>query len=57
MGHTCRIIVRRPEWKRKLGRPSRRWEDNNRMDLREIGWECVLTRCVWLMIRTGGGLL
>jgi hypothetical protein len=24
-----------------IGRPSRRWEDNIRMDLREIGWEGV----------------
>jgi hypothetical protein len=26
----------RPEGKRPLGRPRRRWEDNNKMDLREI---------------------
>jgi hypothetical protein len=28
-----------PEGKRELGRPRRRWEDNVRMDLREIEWE------------------
>jgi hypothetical protein len=28
----------KPEVKRPLGRPRRRWEDNIRMDLREIGW-------------------
>jgi hypothetical protein len=33
----CRILVRRPEGKRPLGRPRRRWEDNIKMDLREIG--------------------
>jgi hypothetical protein len=33
-----RILVGKPEGKRPLGRPRRRWEDNNRMDLREIGW-------------------
>jgi hypothetical protein len=33
-----RILVGRPEGKRALGRPIRRWEDNIRMDLREIGW-------------------
>jgi hypothetical protein len=27
-----------PEGKRPLGRPRRRWEDNIKMDLREIGW-------------------
>jgi len=29
------------EGKRALGRHSRRWEDNIRMDLREIGWDVV----------------
>jgi hypothetical protein len=33
-----RILVGTPEGKRPLGRPRRRWEDNIRMDLREIGW-------------------
>jgi hypothetical protein len=28
----------KPEGKRPLGRPRRRWEDNIRMKLREIGW-------------------
>jgi hypothetical protein len=32
-----RVLVRRPEGKRPLGRPRRRWEDNINMDLREIG--------------------
>jgi len=32
-----RILVWRPEGKRQLGRPRRRWEDNINMDLREIG--------------------
>jgi hypothetical protein len=32
-----RILVGEPEGKRPLGRPRRRWEDNIRMDLREIG--------------------
>jgi hypothetical protein len=30
--------VGNPEGKRKLGRPRRRWENNIKMDLREIGW-------------------
>jgi hypothetical protein len=33
-----RILVGKPEGKRPLGRHRRRWEDNIRMDLREIGW-------------------
>jgi hypothetical protein len=31
------VLVWRPEWKSPLGRPRRRWEDNIKMDLREIG--------------------
>jgi hypothetical protein len=33
----CKVLVRRPEEKRPLRRPGRRWEDNIKMDLREIG--------------------
>jgi hypothetical protein len=33
-----RILVGRPEGRRPLGRPRRRWEDNIKMDLREVGW-------------------
>jgi hypothetical protein len=33
-----KVLVRKPEGKRHLGRPRRRWEDVIRMDLREIGW-------------------
>jgi hypothetical protein len=36
-----RILVGKPEGKRPLGRPSRRWVDNIKMDLREIRWDCV----------------
>jgi hypothetical protein len=32
-----RVLVGRPEGKRLLGRPGRRWEDNIMLDLREIG--------------------
>jgi hypothetical protein len=31
------VLVGRPEGKRPLGRPGRRWEDNIKMDLTEIG--------------------
>jgi len=36
-----RALVGRPERRRPLGRPRRRWEDNIRMDLREVGCGCV----------------
>jgi hypothetical protein len=36
-----RVLVGRPEGKRQLGRPRRRWEDNIKMDLREIGIDGV----------------
>jgi hypothetical protein len=32
-----RVLVERPEGKRPLGRPRRRWDDNIKMDLRKIG--------------------
>ena len=32
-----RVLVGKPEGKRTLGRPRRRWEDNIRMDLQEVG--------------------
>jgi len=35
-----RVLVGRPEGKRPLGRPRHRWEDNIRMDLREVGCGC-----------------
>jgi hypothetical protein len=36
-----RILVGTPEGKSPLGRPRRRWVDNIKMDLREIGWARV----------------
>jgi hypothetical protein len=42
MGETrnaYRILVGKPEGKKPLGRPRRRWVDNFKMDLREIGWD------------------
>jgi hypothetical protein len=51
-----KVLVGKPEGKRPLGRPRRRWEDGIRMDHREIGlgvwigFDCLRTG-------TGGGLL
>jgi hypothetical protein len=39
-----RILVGRPEGRRPLGRPRRRWEDNIKWDLQEVGWwsmDCI----------------
>ena len=51
-----RVLVEKTEGKRPLGRPRRRWEDNIKMDLREVGW-AAWTGSIWLRIGTGGGLL
>jgi hypothetical protein len=53
-----KFLVAKPEGKRPLGRPSRRWEDGIRMDLREIGLGGVdWIGFDWLRTGTGGGLL
>ena len=48
--------VGKPEGKRPLGRPRRRWEDNIKMDLQELGG-VVGTGWSWFRIGTGGGHL
>ena len=50
------VLVGKPEGKRPLGRPRRRWEDNIKMIFRK--WERVVgTGWSWLRIGTGGGRL
>ena len=39
-GGVYRVLVGKPEGKRPLGRPRRRWEDNIKMDLQEVGGGC-----------------
>jgi hypothetical protein len=51
-----RIVVGKSEGKRPLGRPRRRWTDNSKMDLQEVGCG-VWTELSWLRIDTGGGHL
>jgi len=41
-----RVLVGKPEGKRPLGRPRRRWEDNIKMDLLEVG--CGVMDCIEL---------
>jgi hypothetical protein len=53
-----RILMGKPEGRRPLGGPRRRWVNNIKIDLREIGWDGVVwTRSIWLRIWTSGGLL
>jgi hypothetical protein len=51
-----RVLMGKPEGTRSLGRPRRRWRDNIKMDLQEVGvgaW----TESSWLSIGTSGGHL
>jgi len=51
-----RVLMGKTEGKGPIGRPRRRWEDNIKMDLQEVGCG-VYTGLIWLRIRTGGGHL
>jgi hypothetical protein len=48
-----RILVGKPEGRRPLGRPRRRWVVNIEMDIRGMGWYGL----DWLRIGTSGGFL
>ena len=51
-----RVLVRKSDGERPLGRPRLTWEDNIKIDLQEVGsgeW----TELIWLRIGTGGGQL
>jgi hypothetical protein len=50
------ILGGKPAGRRPLGRPRRRWVDNIKIDLNEIGWDGV-DWVNWLRIGTTGGLL
>ena len=52
-----RVLVGKAEGKRHLGRPWRRWEDNIRMDLREVGCVMLETGLILLKIGSNGGLM
>jgi len=51
-----KVLVGKPEGKRPMGRPRRRWEDNIKMDLQGVGCG-VWTGLIWLRTWTGGGHL
>jgi hypothetical protein len=51
-----RVLVGKPEGKRPLERPRRRWENGIKLDLTKIGW-AVWSGFTWLRTGTDGGLL
>jgi hypothetical protein len=57
-GGVCvdRALVGKPELKRTLGRSRRRWEDNIKIDLQEVGYG-GMNGSIWLSIETGDGHL
>jgi hypothetical protein len=54
--NACRLLVGKPEGRRPLGRPRRRWLGNIRMGLIEVDG-MMWTGLVWLRTGTGGELL
>jgi hypothetical protein len=52
-----RAVVGKLEGKTPVGRPRRRWEDNIKRDLQEVGCGGVWTGSSWLRIGTDGGHL
>jgi hypothetical protein len=52
-----RVWAGKPEGKRPLERPRRRWEHGIKMDLGEIGWGGLWSGFTWLRMETFGGLL
>jgi hypothetical protein len=51
-----RVVVGKPGGRKPLGRSRLRWENNIKMDFREVGYG-ARTRSVWFRIGTPGGLL
>jgi len=51
-----RVLVGKPEGKGPLGIPKRRWEDNIKMDLQDVGCG-AWNESIWFKIGTGGGHL
>jgi len=51
-----RVLVGKPEEKRSLGRPRRRWEDTTTINCQEVGCG-VWAGSIWFRIGTGGGHL
>jgi hypothetical protein len=57
-GNVAQMGEKRNAYRILVGIPRRRWADNIKMDLREIGWDgMVWIGLIWLRIGTSGGLL
>jgi len=52
-----KVLAGKPEGRRPLGKPWRRWEDNIKMRLQEVGWGGAWTGLIWPRVGTGGGFL
>jgi hypothetical protein len=55
MGKGRLLVGGKPKGRRPLGRPRRRWEDNIKMSLQEVGRGLWGTGWSWLRLGTGGG--
>ena len=55
--NACRVLVGNPVGNRPLVRPRRRWEDNIKMDLREVGCDPEEWIYIFLKIETNGELI
>jgi hypothetical protein len=55
-GGVYSFLVGKPEGRRPLGRPRRKWDKNIKMDLQDVGVG-LWTVSSWLSIGTGGGHL
>jgi hypothetical protein len=56
MRNSYNILVRKPEGKKSQGRPTRRLDNNVRLDVREVGWK-LWTGWILFRLETSGGLL
>jgi hypothetical protein len=55
-GNAYRILVGKMDGRRPPRRPGHRWEDNIKMEIREMGW-VVWIGLIWLRVGTSGGFL
>ena len=53
-GKTCRVLVKNPEEKKTLGRPSGKWEDNIKINIKEFSSSFAVRNIEWGDGRVGG---
>jgi hypothetical protein len=56
MRNAYRILIRKTDRKRAVGRLGNRWEDNIQMHSKGMGWRRGWKRLIWFIIRARGGL-